>query len=98
MSVIVPLLCVNLLITCDFSVFTHYGDYNENHLLLSVGIRWWFGCHSVFHFLPGLIQGSSLLSKGQVAPVIASHFLYVHMHYFVLLLMFIIHLSYQEST
>ena len=40
----------------DFSEFTHYGDYNENHLLLpSIGSRWQFGYHSVFPFLPGLI-------------------------------------------
>ena len=92
--------CCSVLIYvfCDFSVITHYGDYNKSHLLLpSIGSRWRFGCHSVFPFLPKLIQGSSLLSKGQVSPY-SFTFLVCACILFVLLLMFLVHLSYQEST
>ena len=35
-------------VLCHFSVFTHYDNYNKNHLLHpSIGSRWWFGCCSV---------------------------------------------------
>ena len=68
MSVLVPLvMCYFTDKFLIFRVITHYDNYNENRLLLAVGIRWWFGCHSVVPFLPGIIQGSSLLSKVHVA-------------------------------
>ena len=52
MSVVVPFNYV----LCEVSVFIHYGNYNENHLLLlSIGSRWWFGWASVFPFLSGLV-------------------------------------------
>ena len=58
--------CCNAFIymLCEVSVFTHYGDYTKNNLFLPLmGSRWQFGCHSVFPFLPELIQSSYWLSK-----------------------------------
>ena len=55
MGVVVPLfMCYFTYKLVIFMVFTHYNDYNENHLLFHHYLL--DGCHSAIPFLPGLIQ------------------------------------------